>query len=108
LFLALRNPADTQVADDSVFGSSGTVLVPVNGEAVLRGDPTNRAAAGLTLDQLVRDKGALRAASPVPLPVLAQSSLPQMVPLASRTATSRTTDQGVEVIRGSRRETVGW
>jgi pilus assembly protein CpaB len=108
LFFALRNPADKQVADDRVFGSSGTVLVPVNGEAALQGDAPGRAAAGLSLEQLVRDKGAQRSTAPMPLSVAAQPPLPQLMPVASRSIASRSTGQGVEVIRGNSRETVGW
>lgn len=108
LLLALRNPADTQVADDAAFGPSGTVLVPVNGAAALQGDAPNRAAAGLMLEQLVRDKNAPRTGVPMPLPVAAQPPLPQMIPVASRSSAPRASNQGVEVIRGTSRETVGW
>jgi pilus assembly protein CpaB len=58
LVMALRNPMDTQVADQGSFAPAGTVLIPVGGEATLAGDPSNRAAAGLLLEQLVSDREA--------------------------------------------------
>lgn len=108
LFFALRNPGDTKVADDATFGPNGTVLVPVNGTAALQADPLSRAAAGLSLDQLVRDKATARSPDSVPLPVFAQAPVPQMIPVATHAVSARSSGQGVEVIRGTSRESVGW
>jgi pilus assembly protein CpaB len=109
LVMALRNPTDTQVVDHETFAPAGTVLVAAGGRAALAMAASNRAAAGLLLDQLVSDKGAKSGNSnTMPLPVLASSP-----PLSERAAprsvaTSRTTSGGIEVIRGDKREIVGW
>jgi pilus assembly protein CpaB len=108
LFLALRNPADTQVADESAFAQAGTVLIPVNGAASLRGDGPDRAAAGLALDQLVRDRAAPRVANTPPLPAVTPAALHALTPVANRTTASPGDGQGIEVIRGTSRETVRW
>jgi pilus assembly protein CpaB len=103
--MALRNPADTDVADQNVFPPSGTVLIPTAGVAVLQSNPQNRAAAGLLLDQLVRDKSGNHEVAPMPTTV--QSPLPATTRL-SQVAMTKSSTGAVEVIRGDKRETVGW
>jgi pilus assembly protein CpaB len=112
LVMALRNPSDTQVVDHDTFAQTGTVLIPAGGQAALATAPSNRAAAGLLLDQLVSDKGGKgsKGGNPntAPLPVLA--ALPTLSGRSARSpaAIGRTSSGGVEVIRGDKREMVGW
>ncbi|RKP50259.1 Flp pilus assembly protein CpaB [Pararobbsia silviterrae] len=104
LVLALRNPGDERVSDDAAFGPSGSVLTQVNGGATPPREPENRAAAGLLLEQLVRDKGAPRNGD-TPLPALAP--IPRATRVSDTMAPARPRDAGVEIIRGTHRDTTG-
>jgi pilus assembly protein CpaB len=110
LVMALRSPADTQVADRDIFAPSGTVLIPTGGQAALAAaEPSTRAAAGLLLDQLVTDKGGKgRNTNTAPMPVLASLSPVSARRGAGSVTGSRASAGGVEVIRGDKREIVGW
>jgi pilus assembly protein CpaB len=109
LVMALRNPSDTQVVDHDTFAPAGTVLVAAGGQAALAAAPSNRAAAGLLLEQLVGDKGAKGGNSnTMPLPVLASLPPPSDRAVSRQVSTSRATSGGIEVIRGDKREMVGW
>lgn len=107
IVLALRNPTDTQVANDAAFGTGATVLVPTSGQMSLRSDGATHAAAGLALDDLAGERASSRSSGAMPLPVMAQAPLPKMTPVVSN-ATSPRAGQSVEIIRGNKRETVGW
>jgi pilus assembly protein CpaB len=111
LVMALRNPTDAEVVDRDTFAPAGTVLVAAGGQAALATEPSNHAAAGLLLDQLVSDKGAKSSAgNPNTMPLPVQASLPPLSERASArpVAMSRGSSGGVEVIRGDKREMVGW
>lgn len=110
LVMALRSPADTQVADRDIFAPSGTVLIPTGGQAALAAaEPSTRAAAGLLLDQLVTDKGGKGSNTTIaPMPVLASLSPGSARRGAGSMTGSRASAGGVEVIRGDKREIVGW
>lgn len=94
LFLALRNPGDTGLADESIFAAPAPVLA-VRGdldaaavEAAAR--PENRAYAGIDLN-------ALAGANNRPAPAAATATTaPQR-----RRGTRPATRQGIEIIRGT-------
>lgn len=104
LQLALRNPSDTTAPDLALFPEPPTVLIgkptltPVQREALK--EPDNQAYAGSELTGLA---GSSRAAAPPSRPV-AQARAPVTRPAAPAVVQQNT----VEVVRGTKRETVGF
>lgn len=94
LFLALRNPGDTGLADESIFTSPAAVLAlrgnldDAAAEAAAR--PENRAYAGIDLNALA---GANKRPSPVANTAVAAPQRRRSERPASR--------QGIEIIRGT-------
>ncbi|MGH8054132.1 MAG: Flp pilus assembly protein CpaB [Stenotrophomonas sp.] len=95
LFLALRNPGDTALADASIFATPASVLPlrrdldAMDAEAAER--PENQAYAGISLAALVGDATARKPAAAAP--IAAAPSRPR--------ATRPATRQGIEIIRGT-------
>ncbi|WP_144154023.1 Flp pilus assembly protein CpaB [Paraburkholderia sp. BCC1885] len=96
LVFALRNPKDDEVVDPAAFAQpAGVLKIAANAPAADATQDSTRAAAGVALDQLAGAAGNAGAhAQPV-------------TPVARPTtrAAARTND-GIEVIRGGRAETV--
>ncbi len=94
LFLALRNPADTAVADPSLFPVPRTVLAAARGlqdeRAAAVSNPENDAFAGLDSDALAGRSG------PRPAAAAAASAV-----ATTRRPVPRQVPAGIEIIRGS-------
>jgi len=94
LFLALRNPADTAVADPSLFPVPRTVLAAARGlqeeRAAAVSNPENDAFAGLDFDALAGRSGPRAAVS-------ATAS----ATVTPRRPVTRQAPAGIEIIRGS-------
>ncbi|KIP82323.1 pilus assembly protein CpaB [Stenotrophomonas maltophilia] len=93
LFLALRNPADTGIADPSLFPPPRPVLAAARGlegeRAAALAQPENDAYAGLDGDALA-GRNSVRAAPPV-----AATAVP------ARRSSAPRAPAGIEIIRGS-------
>jgi pilus assembly protein CpaB len=101
LIFALRSPKDTEVVDENALPPLPGVLKTAAhpGSAEPLADST-RAAAGVALDTLAGSTGNVNAGARLPV-------LPRLPMPATRVAASTTSsNNGIEVIRGGRAETV--
>ncbi|SOE66483.1 pilus assembly protein CpaB [Burkholderia sp. D7] len=96
LVLALRNPADTDIAEPLAMAPLLTSLrIPNNG--------ASRAAAGLSLEALAGARGERSARTPVMPPLPAMPSMP-----AARAPRVQAVSNDLELIRGAHREKVAY
>jgi pilus assembly protein CpaB len=96
LVFALRNPKDDEVVDPAAFAPpAGVLKIAANAPAGDAAQDLTRAAAGVALDQLSGSAGNT-GGHPQPAPRIARST----------TRVAGATNDGIEVIRGGRAETV--
>ncbi len=96
LVFALRNPKDDEVVDPAAFAPpAGGLKIAANAPAGDAAQDLTRAAAGVALDQLSGSAGNT-GGHPQPAPRIARST----------TRVAGATNDGIEVIRGGRAETV--
>jgi pilus assembly protein CpaB len=94
LVLALRNPADTDIAEPPAMAPLlASLRMPNNG--------ASRAAAGLSLEALAGSRGERSARTPVMPPLPAMPSMP-----AARAPRFQAVSNDLELIRGAHREKV--
>jgi len=97
LFLALRNPGDTALADSSIFVAPPPVLALRRGLDAEQADtaarPENQAYAGISLTALAGDGNARQQPNPA-------ASGPPAMPARNRAARPAPR-QGIEIIRGA-------
>jgi pilus assembly protein CpaB len=101
LIFALRNPKDAEVIDPTAFAPpAGVLKIAANAAAGDAAGNSTRAAAGVALDQLAGSTGNAASAGNVDVH-------PQPTPVVRPTTrVVARADEGIEVIRGGRAETV--
>lgn len=96
LVFALRNPKDDEVVDPAAFAQpAGVLKIAANAPAADATQDSTRAAAGVALDQLAGAAGNAGAHAQPVTPVVRPT-----------TRVAARTNDGIEVIRGGRAETV--
>jgi pilus assembly protein CpaB len=101
LIFALRNPEDSEVVDAAAFAApAGVLKIAANAPANVTMQDSTRAAAGVALNQL---SGSAGETPNVTRPVVTPRANPLMARVSARDGGN---NDGIEVIRGGRAETV--